>query len=1457
MARIVNKLDLNKTPQNCEDYSLVFAKNVKVTKDGSLTADSAFADISYYISRKILFKGQFVAPYSHQLLGQIVGINNKIYFFTRNFYRVNLAGTSSINTNGGDIGSVTANDDVVISADTCTDCTIIEYDEITKTKKLIKCNWTYSGGIIHGCVTSNNTNQSILVICEYKEDYSLDVPIKYINLSTCNETDDESIYTQTPNIPISNLECVGTYTKQIPAGVYQFFIRYKINDKFYTEWIPCSKELYAGTKDEITTIQGSLKYIDKHKDSFTSFIFELNHINNSVISNYTGFQLGFILSHDDGVFARSWKDFSFNINQIYFDYDNSFIQEINIDDLLKSNFEIFNVKNLIYNKNKLYISNYKEGDVNPDFTKYASRIKFDLGTKSFDFSQQDYFNDKKLTYDSNKGYYTKVNDADVKEIFGNTNYNIITRLGDAEVVNTYNETLYIDNISDMYASSPEERPYRLVGNTKQYLQRKYGDVCLISVQSEFSGVTRTLDVSGAEYNDCWEYRNIMDDNISDHYLIGEYKNKPTDTTLDGFINASIPYIKNLIKGMAYDNVTDSFTYVSTYKTFNNILTPSFLNTNVGEIIIYYTKYNSHTKVWNSSINAFEAEWTKTTYRLRFTCKLQGGLRHISINNVNARTLLPFTTYKYFIHFIKPNGIYTNGYEIKTTTDQSPFIGHNNSIDLGNITGTTHQLGGSVTAVYPIFKNMFCPEGYVGAFISIEIGKEIVCKGLNYQHDNTLVTNYLDCIELDTLIYNINENIIVVDSNGNIITREAKYYASSDSRNIEDFGNGGYIKWSGNAVTSSEQNKLWIILCEKHQDSDYKKLIKLTPYFKLRTIDNPENASLGDTFDDYDSQNIPGFISTVYKLDMDKCRQYYVSGNDVYEKLINKKMDYSQSPPVEMNMDLTEQPAINIREITTYIPLVKSTTNYVWSNYNLEYMSLSQDLQTKIRQFIVPDPTDPDDDSKAKNERQMINSVDSLISNYILELQQMYKSFTRKTYANYNPTRLPLLIFDNTVRSSNVNVDEQYKNIYKFNATDYYNLPTNRGIIVKLFTNLQNIYVHCEHTLYEFSSANTMQAENEQVLLQENDVFNTGVKEIFNSEYGRGGIQNKEHCLITDKVYIFYDALTKTLYGHQGGQELADISSAIYKLLEWLNPVDVHLAYDFNNDRFFINFGRNDIEEVPEGNTTVEKDIRRNVCLSFNFTSKAFASIHDFDFNISFYSRNNCYFAKQDTVYSIDNNNIATYKNMFKISTLICRDSDFTDNAITNPPQLSSCVDIIFKLDYETVKVLNYINWICNKIVDYDIDDEVTANITNRNERYYYGYKEKQLNNKAEEIMASNSLWRLRVYSDSCITDLINWGDSANNIIESYALNEGYKAPIFNYGVYSFNYFRNQARHYSNTSANYSPEGAGSASVDDRFNTDNTLMYGKYFVARFVFMNEKFKLENITFNTSDYDKVKSK
>ena len=70
--------------------------------------------------------------------------------------------------------------------------------------------------------------------------------------------------------------------------------------------------------------------------------------------------------------------------------------------------------------------------------------------------------------------------------------------------------------------------------------------------------------------------------------------------------------------------------------------------------------------------------------------------------------------------------------------------------------------------------------------------------------------------------------------------------------------------------------------------------------------------------------------------------------------------------------------------------------------------------------------------------------------------------------------------------------------------------------------------------------------------------------------------------------------------------------------------------------------------------------------------------------------------------------------------------------------------------------------------------------------------------------------------------------------------ESYSKPRFNNGVWSFNYFRN-IKH--------------NATSDKKYEQEDSLLIGKYVVARFIFSPiHKFKLENINFKINNYGKV---
>lgn len=1346
MARINPKLNLNKTPQNVEDSSLVFAKNIKLTKDLSIFADTSIDSIKHWEGEANLYPN---------VVGKIVGVNSKIYFFT--------------NENNG---------------------TIYEYNELTNESEKIKCSWTYHNGVITGCVTVNNTGEEILTIAE--SDGTEDVPIKHINLAQCSENDEESIYTQAPNIPITNLNLTGYYTCQIPNGVYQFFIRYKIRDEFYTEWFPASKELFAGNHNETSTVQGKLIYTKTDRDSDESFVLSVEHLYSDYLNLYKEYQIGFIVSNDNGTFARAWKHFSIGNTTVYFSYNKNDIEEINIDDLLRFNFEIFNSKNTIAYKNKLYLSNYKETNFNPNdnYEEYnAKKINISVRRYFIDPQISLFLNNRPLFKENNYYKYIGIEDDSslIKDVvYFNSNYcnnsiNIITPENDV-IRRPYFDRRIVSEYSQEF--NPVEFQEFINRNNCNFNKAVVLGI-YIATQENNQGV----------YYDFYEDGTIIPQSPTILQDVGNYGVYDT-ISVDFFINK----IKKFIVGLS-DETTPKFIFECYDENKNKV------NITADDVYFLFSECTFDVRPTEGS-SSWIYTISKKIWLHKFTSVVNTNLLSNEIvgrdypHKENTNTLIPFSQYDFYLHFVKQNGIVTNGYYINSiiptpSSGESLFDGIR----------------------YPAFNNIINSNNYAACFISMIKSDTIVAQCFNLEKKGEItedgMTTYqyeVDCLELDTMLYNLNDNITLCNSRSegyNIITEEAKYYASGDSSDIKAFGSRGYIKFSYTVPSESSglDGEEIYVLVENNNNINKNELIKVTPYIKL----NEDVTNYNNPFD----LNLRGYICFVNKLhDIfdkktegqqevdDYDRQIFISGNDAFVKTIDGQH-------IELN---NWEKILSIQNEETPIEIK--------SSFNLNYLSLTELLTHKVRSYK--------DNNVDKSE--LVFMVNSMISSSIYKLESMYKDYVTKTYSKYDNKKVNT--FNNTVRSSNIDVDEVYRSIYKFDAVDYYNVPTNRGIIINMFTIVNKIYVHCEHALFVFTDTNMMKvgenlytSSNTEVALQQSSPFEIGIQEVLDSAYGYAGIQNKKHSLVTFNSYIFYDKLANTIYAYGGDSQITPISDSIDKLLKWFQPEDILFAADDTNNRFFIN-----LRKIVNNNY-------ENVCLSFNFTAKSFVSIHDMDFDESFNSRINTYFTKQITenntnktkVFKIskterDSNNFTTdYNEIKKTSALTLLEVD----NLSVEGRVANSIDIICNIQYEKTKVLNWINWICQEITNYDSNNGITL---------------------AEESVKKYSGHFLRIYSDETYSPLLplindeNEPLMSNNVplsVENGLYNPAIRTyPRYNCGVWSMNDFRDIKNITKGNKAD---------------SDDKSLLYGKYFVIRFIFKDKNFKFENIKYNMGDYEK----
>lgn len=1335
MGHIIPKLNLNKTPQAVDSNSLVFAKNIKVNTDGSLGRDNSIIqakangraiDLSK-ITGNILNK-------STEYLGHIVGVNSCIYLFMK-------------------LNDLDDNNEIISSS-----YKVYEYNEVTEALNVVPCNWTYHGGKITGCVTTNNTNQKILTVSEYDcEDL---VPLKHINLSECKQNDDESIYTQNPNIPITNLHLVEYYSTPIPKGVYQFFIRYKVRDGFYTNWFPASKELYAWDNEIVSTIQGTLKYTDTSKDCLLSFVLAVEHLFPEFNSIYKDFQIGFIVSSNNAVVGRSWKSFNLNTNVIYFDYNEAFIEEVLVDDFLKGSLEIYDSKNVIPYKNKLYISNYSENDYNPKLQDVLDSIDVTVG----------------YSYESESGSV-------------NTNY-----LGDGLLSRTvpylvYNDAVIYDKIDNTFIRNHVEETDKFskhvttntVTHEHHIPHERYEQLF-----PDLNGINRP----GEKLLVCAIYFNGVDAEGNDVVLRGTGFNQSNLATEFTWLLSSDDYTINenptRLKSALISLITNSPNYIPNTEANGNKLGRLVSSFNEDYELTNFLKYvlkgidanrNLYVRATNSEdlfvltgididcikvISIDHTVSTGTNYNAkinytRYSMSVSSGEITTIItedNHKQINTLLPFCEYDVYIHFVKQNGITTNGYKVK-------HLDRNDTAIMARNYDSSRPC-----IIYPIFTiNRTIDIGYTACFFTIKQTK------YNVSQINKIENYRYNSIDLDALLYSTNNKLDVISlgagsgwHDNQLNVRDGIYYNSNEHIVSESV----YLGNSGVVCTTEFNGSVGFVYHNYDANSnDVTTLIKVTPYIKFEQSE----------FDDYTKLNIQGFISKVAKLDYDTTNnELFISGFDVFDKGDTDKLD------------LTEK--------DTYTPFVATDFYYVYSKYHLNCLALRENLNKGIRTW---NQTVNNVDVLKK---QYIVSVNSQNCSLIYDLPFMYKEYTRKYYSVVDDKTFT--VFDNAVRSSNVDVDEVFRSVYKFDAEDYYNVPTNRGIIINLFSINNEIFVHTEHALFKFTDSSLLKVgddlytSNKNVGVSESSPFDIGIAEIVDSQYGHGGLQNKKHSLITFNGYVFYDSLVRNIYSYDNQSGIQDITSPVRKVIDWFEPTDITFVSDDANNRFFITLSKG------EGN---EKQL---ICLSYSFISKSFISIHDINYDYAFNSRINTYFIEGSNLLKIDYKDFGSYVNHWRSALSV------GDEAISVNNPVGSCIDVIINDGFEVIKYLSHIHWICSNINNYVGENPY---------------------NVAEELIAEYGGDDIRVYSDQTWSDLLPI-DTKQNTQQINSANS-YQYPRYNNGIWTMNYFRD----IKNADSNYTSD-------------DMTLIHGKYIVVRFIFgANKKnFKFENLNINFKNYEKV---
>lgn len=365
MSNIIPRLNLNRHPKNCDNYSLIDAKNIILTEDGTIQNDVGItynSVIHNYIKVKYGIKYEII---------WCLPCNTEIILFIK----------------------LTNKDDLIV----------IRYDENINTCVTITDNFKYFGGTLTGTFTYNVDNNLIVAISEYGTDNN--VPLRIINFGRIKENEngyynylrdgDENQLNNyelqyiNPVVILPDID-ISLYYNKWYKGQNYIFIRYKIDSVQYTKWYDTHVNIYSDTyinKKFNNNIDSSAisncSIGDEIIDSAPKIIIRNNKNND----NFKYFQLCVVIINKTNTICRKTDDINIDTNIFNFNLVNT--ENYELINITTNNININNCKNIINYNNKLFISNYIENNNNIDLKEFVTNnVKYKFVKEDFNYTNE-------------------------------------------------------------------------------------------------------------------------------------------------------------------------------------------------------------------------------------------------------------------------------------------------------------------------------------------------------------------------------------------------------------------------------------------------------------------------------------------------------------------------------------------------------------------------------------------------------------------------------------------------------------------------------------------------------------------------------------------------------------------------------------------------------------------------------------------------------------------------------------------------------------------------------------------------------------------------------------------------------------------------------------------------------------------------------------------------------------
>lgn len=344
---VIPELNLNKHPKDCKNGSLVDAVHMMIDKD------------SYLL-------------HSENSIENIPELNDKIKDIIKNDYKI--------------IYAIPCNIEIIffIKIGGNNILKLLRYNEKYNEIKYC-CDIDYHNGNFVSTFTYNKNNL-IISFSEYGD--NLQIPLKVLDLGEFEnpKPNPEFIHALNPEVIIPSIDTkyiIGNAYK----GWYYIFIRYKLSNDNYTQWFNTNASIFIDAfketniinyivsdqtpnRDNTAGIKINGKYtntdaaitkdiinVNCSTDNDIASISFINNINN-IDKNYNNYQLGFIIIRKDYTKCYRTEDISSD-NTSYILNTKELIEE-DVNNMVTSYINYYNVKNIDNYNNLLYIGNYNE-----------------------------------------------------------------------------------------------------------------------------------------------------------------------------------------------------------------------------------------------------------------------------------------------------------------------------------------------------------------------------------------------------------------------------------------------------------------------------------------------------------------------------------------------------------------------------------------------------------------------------------------------------------------------------------------------------------------------------------------------------------------------------------------------------------------------------------------------------------------------------------------------------------------------------------------------------------------------------------------------------------------------------------------------------------------------------------------------------------------------------------------